>query len=85
MEEAALKIKNFDELVHDKICYWQDSNKKWLLYLPGCGVGGLGLHKVEENVDGTITVTPSILVTGHNEGNPIKRHGFLTKGIWREV
>ena len=39
---------------------------------------------VEEHEDGTISVTPSILVDGHNEGEKTQRHGYLTRGIWTE-
>jgi len=46
------------------------------------GVGALPLHTVIEHEDGTITVSPSILVTGHHGAT---WHGWLEKGIWREA
>lgn len=49
---------------------------------PGFGAGNLSKHQVEEHEDGTITVSPSILVTGH-DGK--QWHGYLERGIWREV
>lgn len=70
------RIKGMEELDETKICYWKVEDK-WMLYLPNCGVGGLGNHEVMEHEDGTISVTPSILMR--------KRHGYLTKGIWTEV
>lgn len=47
-----------------------------------CGVGSLGKHQVTEHEDGTITVSPSILVYGHHDKT---WHGYLEKGVWREV
>lgn len=40
--------------------------------------GNLEKHTVEEHPDGTITVTPSILIT-HHLGT---WHGHLRKGVW---
>ncbi len=51
----------------------------WLGTL-GDGQGNKG-HKVTEHEDGTITASPSILITTH-EGT---WHGYLEKGVWREV
>jgi hypothetical protein len=79
--EKSMRIKGMEELNETKICYWKVADK-WMLYLPNCGVGGLGNHEITEHEDGTITVSPSILMTGHL-GN--KRHGYLTKGMWTEV
>lgn len=38
-------------------------------------------HSVVEHEDGTITVSPSILVSNGQE----EWHGFLEKGVWRKV
>jgi len=46
------------------------------------GMGNLNNHTVVEHNDGTITVSPSILVTGHHDK---QWHGYLEHGIWREV
>jgi hypothetical protein len=35
------------------------------------------IHKIVEHEDGTITVSPSILIKGEKSW-----HGFLKKGIW---
>lgn len=47
--------------------------------------GYLDNHQVTEHEDGTITVSPSILITGHERGARVQWHGFLERGIWREV
>ncbi len=47
-----------------------------------CGPGSLGNHDVVEHDDGTITVSPSILVTGHHG---VQWHGYLERGVWREA
>jgi hypothetical protein len=42
-------------------------------------------HEVIEHEDGTITVSPSILVRGHDQaGKPVEWHGFLERGEWRK-
>lgn len=63
--------------------YWFDPTLGyWMIYAPKGGVGSLANHKVIEHEDGTITVSPSILQNApHNE----TWHGYLEKGIWREV
>ena len=58
--------------------YWKEGDT-WFAYCPA-GVGSLGGHDVTEHEDRTITVSPSILVTGEDEW-----HGYLERGIWREV
>ncbi len=63
--------------------YWRGRGGVWYCGAPGnhCGVGNLARHDVTEHDDGTITVSPSILVsTGH--GN--SWHGYLERGVWRE-
>jgi hypothetical protein len=42
--------------------------------------GNLSGHSVVEHEDGTITVSPSILITEPNVG---QWHGFLERGVWR--
>jgi hypothetical protein len=46
---------------------------------PKGAVANLGGHEVVEHEDGTITASPSILVTGRGSW-----HGFLRRGIWSE-
>jgi hypothetical protein len=59
----------------------------WYARTPNGLFGNLAEHEVTENQDGTITVSPSILVTGYdNESNSdITWHGYLENGLWREV
>ena len=64
-----------------RMCYWKEDGD-WWLYIPRCGAGYLRNHQVVEHEDGTISVTPSILMYGHDQGRPITRHGYLTRGIW---
>lgn len=70
------------DLDDSRICYWK-SPTQWWIYLPSAGIGRLTAHTVVEHEDGTITVTPSI--AQGPPGGPWKRHGFLTRGEWREV
>lgn len=58
----------------------------WQVRPPGCHAGGIGKHDVIEHEDGTITVSPSILLTDFDEeGNEKQWHGYLERGVWRQV
>lgn len=58
----------------------------WHVRPPGCHAGGIKYHEVEEHPDGTISVSPSILLRDADEnGNEILWHGFLKHGEWRPV
>jgi hypothetical protein len=67
---------------------WHADHQKWYCRAPQtkdgfyAGMGNLSLHKVVEHEDKTITVSPSILITGHHG---VEWHGYLERGIWREV
>lgn len=55
----------------------------WMGVPPGTDLlAGLSKHEVTEHEDGTITVSPSILVRDWR-GN--QWHGYLERGVWREV
>lgn len=65
--------------------YWRqdrDGAWVWMCHCPGPNdmVGDLSKHDVIEHEDGTITVSPSILVTGGGEW-----HGYLEHGEWRSA
>ncbi len=84
MDGQAKRVVGFAECNDDELCYWKGEDG-WYLNLPGCGLATLRGHKVEEHEDGTISATPSILTTGHNDkGEQVTRHGYLTRGIWKE-
>jgi hypothetical protein len=65
-----------------RICYWKCPTQ-WWIYLPRAGIGRLTNHNVIEHEDGTISVKPSIALGP--AGGPWKRHGYLTRGEWREM
>ena len=75
-DPASLNV--FDD---SRICYWKEDGD-WWLYIPLCGAGRLSQHQVVEHEDGTISVTPSILMYGHSRGQKTTRHGYLAKGVW---
>lgn len=56
------------------------NGKQWWCCTPSGLHGNLARHEVTEHPDGTITVSPSILVNGVGEW-----HGFLERGVWRQV
>ena len=59
--------------------------KHWEARPPGHHQGDLRNHKVTEHSDGSITVSPSILITSMFKGKQIQYHGYLERGIWRET
>jgi len=58
-------------------------DQQWYGRTPNGHLCNLRAHEVTEHADGTITVSPSIAVSkGPNE---VVWHGYLERGIWREV
>lgn len=57
----------------------------WYAAAPNGLQCSLAKHQIIEHEDGTITVSPSILVRGTVGVNPQKLewHGFLEHGVWR--
>lgn len=53
----------------------------WVCTTPNGHHGNLGAHNVAEHEDGTITVSPSILISDHTGE---LWHGYLEHGVWRE-
>lgn len=60
--------------------YWLGANGVWWICAPSNEIGHISQHKVTEHEDGTITVSPSILITGGRAW-----HGMLEHGVWREL
>jgi hypothetical protein len=61
----------------------RDGQRVWLVRTPNGHVGDLSAHDVVEHEDGTITVSPSILVSNPQQGE--LWHGYLERGIWRSA
>ena len=68
--------------------YWKviyvDGSEHWYCLAPSVdgqasAIGNLSNHSIEEHEDGTITVSPSILIM------PSGYHGFLERGVWRSA
>lgn len=59
----------------------------WHACTPNGALGNLSRHEVTEHEDGSITVSPSILVSSlDSKGNAHEIwHGYLERGVWREV
>lgn len=87
------------ELRHAETCAWRfganaecdcglaaENKREWHCVTPNGHGGNLAAHDVTEHEDGTITVSPSILVTQRREGQDIELwHGYLERGVWRSV
>jgi hypothetical protein len=63
-----------------------DAGQVWYCRAPVPGEimfsGNLTNHEVTEHEDGTITVSPSILI---RRGRGKEWHGWLERGVWRSV
>lgn len=69
--------------------YGRNAHGAWEACTPNGRRGVLDVHTVEEHDDGTITVDPSIrvdpILTPDDTVFRAGWHGFLEKGVWREV
>lgn len=66
--------------------YGKDSDGFWICCTPNGYLGTLAKHDVIEHEDKSITVSPSILVIYPEDGKEVEKwHGFLERGVWREV
>ena len=66
--------------------YWRHQGV-WVCITPNGHFGSLRKHQVIEHEDGSITVTPAILVSTvrPKDGQSVELwHGFLERGSWRE-
>lgn len=59
--------------------YGKDARGTWMARPPGLDMGSLEHHEVTEHEDGTVTVSPSILISD----GQVQWHGFLVRGIWK--
>lgn len=62
--------------------YAKDIDGHWYAVTPTGLFAGLANHTIVEHEDGTITVSPSILVRAGTAG---EWHGFLVHGVWSQV
>ena len=61
--------------------YGKNNNGNWYARPPGVRMtANLARHQVNEHDDGTITVSPPILIDDLRN----RWHGFLERGVWRE-
>lgn len=69
--------------------YGKDREGRWWAICPHKDPGlfpllaRLDSHEITEHEDGSITVSPSILLEREYAG--VSWHGFLERGVWREV
>lgn len=87
--EAPSKVYGWEtgEAINGSYCpVVRDGKRTWIVRTPNGHVGDLGNHDVVEHEDGTITVSPSILVSMPQDGKSVELwHGYLERGVWREV
>jgi hypothetical protein len=73
------RVETWEELFATPGAYMRKADGTWMANTPNGHLGSLGKHDVEEHEDGTITVSPSILVSDHTGE---LYHGFLKRGVW---
>ena len=81
LPDGPMKLGDFHRGDYKKVLY-DDGTMHWYALLPSCDLALLDGHSVTEHEDGTITVSPSILMT---MGSTQLWHGYLERGAWREV
>jgi hypothetical protein len=62
--------------------YGKGTDGIWYARPPDNHMGSLAGHAVVEHEDGTITASPSILITDWRCG---QWHGYLRRGVWTQV
>jgi hypothetical protein len=78
------RVDRLDDSLFEPGEYGKISNGDWHCKPPETDLqGSLKGHQVTEYEDGTITVSPSILINAHHKGQ--EWHGYLERGIWRVV
>ena len=73
------RVQTWEELFDTPGGYMKTPEGGWRAMTPNGHLGNLDAHDVEEHEDGTITVSPSILVSDHTGE---LYHGFLRGGVW---
>lgn len=63
---------------------WNADKGNWYARAPDGKLANLTAHAVVEHDDGSITVSPSILITQPGE-TPPEWHGYLERGVWRSA
>lgn len=78
------RVDRLDDSIFQSGEYGKISNGDWYCCPPDTDlIGNLRGHQVVEHEDGTITVSPSILINARHRGK--EWHGFLERGVWRQV
>lgn len=81
------KRRDFTEGLPEPGDFGKGPDGRWYGCVPGFEedvvIANLSAHDVVEHDDGTITVAPSILVSQPHKGT--LWHGYLERGMWREV
>jgi len=80
MKGTRVYLNEDNELLLKEGEYGQGISGVWLCRPFKFYTGSLLRHDIIEHEDGTITVSPSILIQYSNE----RWHGYLIKGIWTE-
>lgn len=82
---APLRAGDGREFTDDEKSKWWNQ-PYWMCCSPNGHAGTLSAHTVVEHEDGTITVSPSILIRTSQDGGQTMIdlwHGYLEHGVWR--
>lgn len=78
------RVGNNGEPYHFAEGDYGHSSGQWWCRPPTCDLINISTWHITEHDDGTISVSPSILVYKH-DGVTAHWHGYLEHGVWREV
>jgi hypothetical protein len=88
VEDDSLKDDPFRPGAYGRVLGIQTPGEwDWAGCTPNGHLGNFAAHDVIEHEDGTITVSPSILVEGYDWKKKEERqlwHGYLEHGDWRQ-
>lgn len=82
LPDGPMKLAGIAHGDYKKVTY-ADGSVHWYCCPPRGAAGVLDNHQITEHEDGTITVSPSILLPSDNPAGAW--HGYLEYGVWREV
>lgn len=85
VEDDSLSHNPFRPGTYGRVMGLQQPDKwDWAACTPNGHLANLAAHNVTEHDDGTITVSPSIKVSGGVRCEEELWHGYLENGIWRQ-
>lgn len=74
-----------DELSQGQYVFWEEDDAFYARPPDSHLIANLSGHEIVEHEDGTISVSPSILVRGRTVDGQNSWHGYLIRGVWSKA